>query len=312
MDLCSVSQFRDSLNSPNILLRTLHNVIYEPDTLCCNKHFAEARATIEQRCVMLYAPITHQATAMARRAIEALKHTNTEICDLRIREKEILYSGLISGKCCMLIESIPPGIPLNEAIHTLSRSHLLLGLSKLQARLKRLNISHNYLNLYNIIVDSNYTWHTIRNYYVETEYGGDKQAFSELERCINECALPDEESTMDHDRLLLHSTHTDQYGTLHYPIRESRRRFKSSHGVGFKDRFGYIVIKDEYSWASDFEENRAIVRLNNGTMGVINRKGAYIIEPRYSHIEYDSYSGIFTTYIGDVCKKYNYLGEEIE
>lgn len=312
MDICTVTQFRDSLSSPHTLLRTQHNILFEPDTLCCSKHFAEARATIEHRSVMLYAPITYQSADIARTAQKAMRSVDGVLGDMQILEKEILYSGLLSGKCCMIVESIPPGIPLSEAIYTLSRSHLLLGLNKLRSQLKFCDLSHNYLNIYNITVDSNYTWHTFRNVYVTRGYGNDTTIFKELEECINRCSLPDYSTTVDHEQLLRNSIVRDNDGMTIYPIKESRRRFITPNGVGFQDRDGKVIIEDIYSWASDFEENRAVVRLMDGTMGIINRKGEYIIEPRYTDLEYDSYNGITTAYNGAQRIRFDYLGQVME
>lgn len=312
MDICTVAQFRDSLNSPDKLLKTQHNIIFEPETLCCSKHFAEAQAMLNNREVMLYAPITLQAADMVRTALECIRMAGQEISDMYILEKEILYSGLVSGKSCMIIESVPPGIPLSEALYTHSRVHLIMGLNKLRARLKRYDLSHNYINIYNIYVDSNHDWHTIRNFHVSQGYGNDKRLFEELEQRINECALPETTSPMVKEQLSLYSTVRDNDGTTIHPIKESRRRFQTPNGVGFKDRDGSIVIADEYLWASDFEENRAVVWLKSGLKGIINRKGDYIIEPIYSEIDFDLYTGITTARNDDGEFRFNYHGERIE
>ncbi len=312
MDICTVAQFRDSLNSPDILLKTQHNIIFEPETLCCSKHFAEAQALLNDREVMLYAPITYQAADIARKALETLKRTNGALTDMHILEKEILYSGLISGKCCMIMESVPPGIPLNEAIYTHSRSHLLMGLNKLKARLKRYDLSHNYINVYNIYVDSNHSWYTTRNFLISQGYGNDKQLFEELEERIKECALSDKPAPIAKERLSLYSRVRDKDGSTLHPIKESRRRFETTNGVGFKDRHGTIIIADEYRWASDFEEDRAVVQLKSGLRGIINRMGDYIVEPIYNEIDFDTYTGITTAKNDNGEVMYNYLGERLE
>lgn len=312
MDICTFAQFRDSLSSPQTLLRTQHNILFEPDTLCCNKHFAEAKAQLNGLEVMLYAPITFQAADIARKAVEAIETTNGGFCDMHILEKEILYSGLFSGKCCMIMESVPPGIPLSEAMYTHSRTHLLMGLNKLKARLKRYNLSHNYINIYNIYVDSNHRWYTIRNFHLSQGVGNDNALFKELEERIKVCAFPDTTTETDKRRLFQYSIVKDKDGSTLYPIKESRRRFETSNGVGFKDRNGAVIIADEYLWACDFEEDRAVVCLKSGLRGVINRNGDYVIEPIYNDIDFDSYTGITTARINDEEHIFNYLGEKIE
>ena len=313
MNVCTVSQFRDSLTYPHILLRTLRYIIFDPDRVSCTKHFAECSASLDSKRLMLYAPITTHGFEMASEATRILREIDEEYIDMHIIPNEICFSGLAMGECCMIVESFPAGLPLSEAIYTLSHDHLISGLNSLMSRFERYDISHNYLNLESIIVDSNYTWHTIRNCYINRGYGNDEESFNEFRKLIDERAIRDNSNDNSHnDALLLHSTITDDNGNTLFPCKERRRRFITDRGVGFKDESGIVVISDIYTWASDFEEDRAMVCLNNGCMGVINRYGRYIIEPRYSKVEYSSYDGTSLVYDGELCARFDYLGEQLE
>ena len=85
-----------------------------------------------------------------------------------------------------------------------------------------------------------------------------------------------------------------------------------SLGVGFKDKNGDIVIADEYLTATDFCSNRSVVQLKSGKMGIIDRKGRYIIEPKYSSINFNPTNGISIVRDGELEIRFDYCGKQIE
>jgi hypothetical protein len=72
-----------------------------------------------------------------------------------------------------------------------------------------------------------------------------------------------------------------------------------------------IVIEATFHSATDFLEDRAIVTLHNRKMGIIDRKGNYIIEPHYDNIDFDVDDGTSTVVDGDKCAKFDYFGTQI-
>ncbi len=310
MEICTTSQFICSLKYPETRLRTLHNLICDPETFLCNKHIATMQGYIEGLEYLFYTPITKHGAEILHQAAECAK--SIEYTDLCILDNEIIYSGLSTGSCCLAMESLPEGVRLSEAIYTFAKSNLLRGLTDFKTRLQQLNISHNNLSINNIVVDSKYCWHTICNYNLHNGFGNDEDAFIAIERTINNTAIPDEPSAKSLEQLRLHSITTDSEGNVIYPIVESCRRFTSKNGVGFKDKHDTIIIKDDYLWASDFSCNRAVVQLKNSKMGVIDRKGRYIIEPLYKSIIYNPTDG--TSIVNDGVRQttFNYLGEQID
>ena len=306
MDMCTTSQFICSLKNPESRLRTLHHLICTPESFLCNKHIAMMQGQLDRVEYIFYAPITKHGADILRNAAECCQRK--ELSDLRILDDEIIYSGLNTGSCCLAMESLPDGVRLSEAIYSLSKSKLLKGLKSFKTSLKSLDISHNNINPNNIIVDIDYEWYSICNYNVEEGFGNDKLSFAALERAIESISLPDEPSPKSH----LHCITTDDEGNTIYPIVESCRRFTSKSGVGFKDKNDVVIIKDDYLWASDFCCNRAVVKLKNSKMGVIDRKGRYIIEPKYSSIDYNPTDGISIVHDGERYTRFNYLGEQLE
>ncbi|MBR5821557.1 MAG: WG repeat-containing protein [Alistipes sp.] len=306
MDICTTSQFICSLKHPETRLRTLHNLICIPESFLCNKHIATMQGHLGEIEYIFYAPITKHGAEMLRRAAE--QTSTSGFSDLRILDNEIIYSGLNTGSCCLAMETLPDGVRLSEAIYSVSKSKLLKGLKLFKASLKRLDISHNNINTNNIIIDIDYEWYSICNYNVEQGFGNDKTAFAAIERAINNISLPDEPSAKNP----LHCITTDDDGNTIYPIVESCRRFTSKQGVGFKDKNDVVIIKDDYLWASDFCCNRAVVKLKNSKMGVIDRKGRYIIEAKYNSIDYNPTDGISIVREGELQTRFNYLGEQLE
>lgn len=310
MDICTTSQFLCSLKYPDRRLRSQHNIICDPETFLCNKHFAEMEGSIAGKDYLFYAPITISGSAMMRASVECSQRTS--LSDIRILEDEIIYSGLSTDSCALAMESMPEGIRLSEAIYTYSKSKLLKGLEEFRARLKQLDISHNNLSINNIVVDSNHLWHSICNYNLEQGYGNDEEDFMAIERSINQLSIPDEPTAKSLEQLRLYSITTDREGNTIYPIVESCRRFTSKNGVGFKDKHDNVIIKDEYLWASDFSSNRAVVQLKNSKMGIIDRKGRYVIQPLYSSVVYNPMDGTSIVRDGELQTCFNYLGEQIE
>lgn len=310
MDICTTSQFLCSLKYPQSRLRTLHNIICDPETFLCNKHVATLEGSIDNNDYLFYAPITSNGSTMVREAVACAK--DLAFCNLHILENEILYSGLSTGSCCLIMESMPKGIRLNEAIYTYSKSRLQRGFEEFQTRLKELNLSHNNLSLSNIVIDSDYKWHSIYNYNLQRGFGGDEDSFMAIERSINSLAIPDEPTIKSLEQQRLYSITTDGDGNVIYPIVESCRRFTSKNGVGFKDRYDNVIIADNYLWATDFSCNRAVVQLKDSKMGIIDRKGRYIIEPKYTSIVYNPTDGISIVHDGELQSMFNYLGEQLE
>lgn len=310
MDFCTPSQFLCSLKYPDSRLHTLHNVVCDPETFLCDKHIAMVEGCIDYAAYHFYVPITYKGASMILEAVECASKSN--FCDMRILKDEILYSGLNTSSCSLYMESIPDGIKLSEAIYSHSTSKLLKGLREFKSRLRHLDISHNNLSLNTIVIDIDNKWHSIYNYNLTAGFGGDKRSFAAIERSINEISYTYTQTAQSVENQRLHSITTDNDGNTIYPIVESCRRFTSKRGVGFKDRYDNVIIPDDYLWASDFSSNRAVVQLKSNKMGIIDRKGRYIIEPLYSSIIYNPTDGISIVHDGELQTRFDYLGEQLE
>mgnify|MGYP002235678668 CR=1 FL=1 len=67
-------------------------------------------------------------------------------------------------------------------------------------------------------------------------------------------------------------------------------RVEDETGYGFVDTENRPVIAPQFVWAADFREGRAEVQTAQG-MGLIDKRGHYVIEPRYEIVDYNPYTG---------------------
>lgn len=310
--ICTITQFHNCLRNPELLLRTIRDVEYEPETLTSTRYFAECRACIAGSEVMMYAPITPQSMKIAKQAIEALGRTNEPLGHMEIIRNEIICHGKHTFYCDLIIERLHSGIRLSEAIHTLSHSCLMRGLNTLRDTLEQYDISHNHLSVDNIIIDEHYVWHPLRSYYAKVGYGGDSATLEHIASLIDEYAIPDLNKSVSalHDNLSAYTASVGD-GIKRYPIHERRRRITTPRGTGFEDENGRMVIDDIYLRSSDFVEDRATVTTHDNKMGVIDRSGKYIIEPIYDDVAFCVDDGTSCVVLNGRSATFDYFGVQI-
>jgi hypothetical protein len=209
-------------------------------------------------------------------------------------------------RCTLIMEQLPEGDPLDVVINSMSREALTQGLEMLDATLRRCNISHNNLTSRNIIVDRQGRWLPIRQYYTRRGYGGDAEGFRRLRELIIKYTTPMEE--VDISRL---TPWPKRSAVDMDALFEGRRQITTGEGIGFEDEFGEVVIEPQYIWASNFMENRAMVRTKEGRMGVINRYGRVIISTIYDSVEYSPSSGKSVVRCNNLYSIFDYNGKQL-
>ena len=313
MDLCTIIQFKNALRQPDIFLRRYAALRFEPDTLSVTKYFAECRADYYGKPVMVYAPITQFSMKMATRAVGVLPKHSDRIGKLRIFPEEMLCTGMKTSRCSLIVEALPMGTLLSEALHTHLRSNLIAGMEGLKEHLREQGVSVNHLHPDSIIVDSKYRWHVIRPYYTTEDIGNDDETFNKLLELIDRYAIRDIDNidSLVCDSFAPYGCSIDSYGRTLHPVSEGLRRFSSAEGTGFEDEAGNIVIEASFRDATDFLEDRSIITTHTSKMGIIDRKGRYIIEPLYDNIDFDVDDGISTVIDGNRCAKFDYFGTQL-
>lgn len=312
MDYCSIFEFRNGVSMPYKMLTTLKNIEPHIETLTRSKYFAECRITDNGADALLYAPIHQESLHMVHRANIALmmayKHgfVRMEILNEEMQHLNTPTMQLGDNRRCTLIkEQLPEGELLETAIHRLSRETLLQGLERLDVELRSYDISHNNLSINNIIVDSSNRWLPIRQYYTERGYGGDSSAIEVLRELILKHTTPTTKVDLSATEPWCDMPQTTD------GLHDGRRRCVTEHGVGFKDEYGRMVIKDRYLAVGDFMEGRAIVLSKANKMGLIDRSGREIIEAIYDRVQYSTDSGRSIVVCKDKCAIFDYNGRQI-
>lgn len=246
--------------------------------------------------MLLHAPITNKAMALAERAYAILHGERGEL----IGNFTILHREL-NSHTSIILEDIPQGEPLESAMLTMSQDKLLSGLKEFEERMRRADISHNNLRKQNIVVDRNGHWHPIRLYYTTIGYGGDSRKLETL------CAEIKRVAPVD-DCL---NEPLSAYRTEYIPLREGLRRTVTKEGVGFTDEEGNMVIAPRYAWASDFDEGRAMVMTAEKRMGLIDTSGREVIKAEYEIVEYSAKDGNSWVRQNNLWALFDYSGLQI-
>lgn len=298
---------------PYKMLATLKGINADLATITRSKNFAECQICDGERQALLFAPIARNAVAMAHNANATLQEAyNHGFIRMHIYPNEMLHLNTATmhieqeRRCTLIMEQLPEGDPLDVVINSMSREALTQGLEMLDATLRRCNISHNNLTSRNIIVDRQGRWLPIRQYYTTRGYGGDKRAMERLRELIYKHTTP------------MPEVDTSSIGAWYQeptmPIDayyEGRRQRKTPNGIGFEDEYGVMIIEDRYLWASDFMENRAMVRTKDNRMGIIDRMGREIIPTIYDSVRYSVDSGKTIVVCNNLCAVFDYEGRQI-
>lgn len=224
------------------------------------------------------------------RTVSALRKLNTGyLAECRILPGEMRWHDATGAErhTDLVLQHLPAGREFAEALLAEDKTTLLAALDALQAALGELEFTHNNLK------ETNLRWHRgrfvpIRYYDARigtAELGtGDREAFAALRHRIAEAPAPRQ---------------TANDVTAHYnPLRRLTGHRWTSHvfeglvcveddnGFGFVDTDNNPVIPAQFVWAGDFREGRAEVQTQTG-MGLIDRRGCYVIPPEYEIVDYD-------------------------
>ena len=311
MKECSILKFRNAMMHPMESLHRYKDMECDLETLTRTKYFAECRAEHHDESIMVYAPITPTSMAMIRCANSALPTESNYVRRLHVADDEMLCVGFERDLCPLIIEPLPEGIPLSEALFTHRYDNLMMGLNALRNELLRHDISINHLHPNSIIVDRTHHWHVIRPYYATRGYGRDSEAYEKLEELIRRYSLSDTPHSSElHEEFAPYGTSMGSERTL-YPACEGLRRFCSSAGFGFEGERGNIVIEAIFRNASNFMEDRAIVEGHNHKWGVIDKRGRYIINMEYDYIEFNVDDGTSEVTLNDQTATFDYFGKQL-
>lgn len=311
MRTCNFYHFRDGVKRPDLWIKGIRDIVFDLETLRCNTFYAECEATIAGQRYLVYAPLSMDSIRKAMVAEDVLRKSGDAICRYSLKEGALSLNSCMMGACALILEQIPNGILLSEAICTYSAEHLMEGLEELKERLKHYNIALPNLSKENIIVDAHHRWHPIRCSFAVSGWRKNLKNFKQLTEQIQNNAMSEMGVVCEPLHNYTVSVSDSPYSFNSFPLCDNRRRFVTERGVGFMDNKDMVVVEDIYRSAKDFVEERAIVTSHSGQEGIINRRGVVVVPIEYDRIEFDVESGETRAYKGLECHTYDYMGRRI-
>lgn len=306
--------FTRALLTPDLSFETLTDARAATGTdglprLMRTTRFAEAEITWGGRQWLLSMPLSPIALTSIERTASQLGRLNTEwLTEYRILRGELRWTDPAGSerRFDLVLQHLPAGKSVAEALHTQPADRLLAALDALQAALRELDFSHNNLRADNL------RW--VNGRFVPLRYHdghfgspGDDAAFETLREQVRQNAGPmqvsDVEAAYTPQRRL-----TGHRWTSH--VFEGLVCVEDESGFGFVDTNNNPVIPAQYLWAGDFREGRAEVETPSG-MGLIDRKGRYVIPPEYEIVDYAPSESVVRVRKGGRWAEFDYLGRRL-
>lgn len=258
----------------------------------------ESEIILDHRRYLLIIPLDKQLIPRIE-AIESELYSRSQgpLINNIVYDQELeLYSSLGHKQLFdVVLQELPAGMMLEEAVHHYVSSDLRQALIKMKSRLDAIGFRHNNLRASNILVCQSGVIRPLRYWHAEWETYSDNDITPLLE-LIDRHDNPDSNSI----RHPLAPVSIDEADKPRY--RGGVQRHMRCGHYGFVDSDGHQVTPFIYTWASEFCEGRAIVSRNN-KMGVIDLYGKKVIPIIYKSLEFDVMKGTFTATMG----KYHYL-----
>ena len=196
----------------------------------------------------------------------------------------------------IFLQELPDGMMLEEAVHYYHLNELRDAVLRMKSRLDAIGFCHNNLRPANILVCHSGVVRPLRYWYADWEVFSDND-ISQILEFIDKYDYPEANALRHH---LAPAPEEEEEPKNRY-LGEVQRYFRYGH-YGFIDSDGHQVTPPIYTWASEFNEGRAIVARHN-KMGAIDLYGKKVVPVIYNHLEFDIATGCFSATNG----KYNYL-----
>ena len=217
-------------------------------------------------------------------------------CQILYNELTLIDSLGAKHSYDIVLQEIPDGMMLEEAAQHYKAADLRRGVELMKERLDAIGFRHNNLRPSNIVVCRSGVIRPLRYWYAEWEEYSDNN-ISQLTEFIAQYDFSEGEAS----KLPLVVTTESEESRKSYHHGGVIRAFRCGR-YGFLDSDGRQITKFEYTWVSEFCEDRAIVARNN-KMGAIDGYGKKVIPVAYDSLEFDVEQGLFYAARG----RYNYI-----
>ena len=317
--IVTLQHFSRALLTPDLSLATLADArpVTEPNgipRLMRTTRFAEAEVEWRGERWLVAMPLNPSAMPRIERTVSALRKLNTGyLAECRILPGEMRWHDAAGTErhTDLVLQHLPAGREFAEALLAEDKTTLLAALDALQAALGELEFTHNNLK------ETNLRWHRGRFVpirYYDARIGAaepgtaDREAFDVLRHRIAEAPVPRQTAndvTVPYNPL---RSLTGHRWTSH--VFEGLVCVEDDNGFGFVDTDNNPVIPAQFVWAGDFREGRAEVQTQTG-MGLIDRRGCYVIPPEYEIVDYDPAASVVHVRNNGHWALFDYLGRRL-
>lgn len=273
--------------------------------------FVEAQITWRGEQWLLSMPLTRAAMPSIERIGPTLRRFTTDhLTEYRILPSEMHGEdfGGTPQTTDLVLQLLPAGCSLDQALLSVPRETLLAALEALHTELRRLNFTHNNLKA------SNLRWTgtkliPLRYHHaaIGSSFDSDDQAFESLRAQI--AATPGSQTVCDAEAAYQPTNRLTGHLWVNH-VFEGLACVQDEAGYGFVDTSNRTVIPAQYLWAGDFHEGRVEVETSTG-MGLIDREGNFIIPPQYEIVEYEPAQSIAQVRLNGLWATFDHLGHRI-
>lgn len=315
----TIHHFFEALSLPRVSFETLAAIRPElrgdaSPAICRRTRFAEAEVTLDGAKHLLCCPLCSAAILSVESSAARLKYTQSRfLTSYRILRHEMRYTDATGhGHLCdVVLHSLPAGRPLSEALDEgVCGEEIAEELQRMQQEFLTLGFTHGSICAGNIYLTPAGRLVAVRYHHSRFGEGSDAEAFEALRRLVSEKSLGG----------VLHDLPAPTYRATQPDFSHHRRVGRMAEqlilvedeaGYGFVDTSARTVIEPQFKWAEEFREGRAEVETASGCMGLIDKRGRYVIEPLYAIVDYDDRTGISRVRQGEQWALFDYEGQQL-
>lgn len=315
----TIHHFLEALLTPRKTFRTFGEARFEQDEngmprIGRTTLFAETRCTLGDRRHLLLVPLSPLAHRLGETSARQLKYRSEEfLLPWRMLRDELTFTDSTGTKrsCDLILQELPSaGEPLATAVRQADRDRTLEALDTLQHAMAQARIFHNNLKPANLWWTPDYRLRPLRYAYVRFDAGDDMQQFELLRAFIRENASVAQMMCDTQTEYL--TPRTDFSNHLWTgPMFEQTICVEDPEGYGYVDTQNRYLVAPQFRWANDFHEGRAEVETAGGRMGLIDKTGRFVLEPRYEIVDFDERAGRILARLDGRWAAFDYEGRQL-